>query len=498
MPDDTPVVVIGAGIGGLVAAIELAVAGYPVRIFEAAETVGGKARLQYVDGHAVNAGPTVFTLPDIFEDTLARAGTSLADEIELRQAEVLARHAWVDGSRLDLFADTERSIEAIAAFAGSDEAAGFRRFRADAERARALLEGPFLRAAEPSTWRLVRSHGPSALAQLARINPYASLWTALGRYFRDPRLRQLFGRYATYTGADPFRASASLMLIADVEQRGVWQVDGGMHALAEMLADVARRWGVSIECNTPVATIDCDDHDRVVGLRLADTRHVATRRVISNVDTHALTEGRFGAAARRSLDNRRRMPALSGVTWCVVARTDGFPLSHHNVFFGNDYAAEFTDLFDRRRLPADPTVYVCAQDRPATEHATAPPDTERLLCLANAPGTGADGLGPTDDAHDAFQERVFGVLRRAGLRITSRVTPVSTGPGDFARRFPGSRGALYGPPAHGARAPFARPTARSRLAGLYLAGGDVHPGAGLPMVALSGQNAAHALMADEG
>ncbi len=178
------------------------------------------------------------------------------------------------------------------------------------------------------------------------------------------------------------------------------------------------------------------------------------------------------------------------------APTSGFPLSRHNVFFSSDYAAEFTDL-RQGRLPQEPTVYVCAQDR-GDDDAQAPTGRERLLCLVNAPATG-DTHPLSAQESERCLDRSLGLLARCGLHIAP--TPaeiVTTAPQDFAALFPAMGGALYGPAVHGPMATFRRPGSTTRIAGLFLAGGSTHPGAGVPMAALSGRLAAASVIATGG
>jgi 1-hydroxycarotenoid 3,4-desaturase len=185
--------------------------------------------------------------------------------------------------------------------------------------------------------------------------------------------------------------------------------------------------------------------------------------------------------------------SLSAVTWCLDTRTSGFPLTRHNVFFSKDYPAEFEAIFGRRELPHDPTVYVCAQDR-GDDGANDGPD--RLLCLVNAPADGDRQL-PGEAAIAACGERAFALMERCGLRIDRSSGPeIVTGPAGFERLFPASGGALYGPASHGSMASFQRAGARTKLPGLYLAGGSVHPAPGVPMAAISGKLAVAALMED--
>jgi 1-hydroxycarotenoid 3,4-desaturase len=327
------------------------------------------------------------------------------------------------------------------------------------------------------------------------LNPFSTMWSALGRYFGDPRLRQLFGRYATYVGSSPFEAPATLMLVAHVEQAGVWQVEGGIHRLAHAMAALAERNGTVLRFGAEAAEI-LVERGAVAGVRLATGERLIADAVVVNGDVAAVAAGLLGPAITASVP--RPDPAsrsLSAVTWLLHAETGGFPLHHHNVFFSNAYRSEFDDVFRDRRLPRTPTVYVCAQDRgDAIED---PPGPERLLCLVNAPPDGDTRPLPSSEI-DSCGQRAFALLERCGLTIQTRPdrTRVVT-PGDFAALFPGTGGSLYGQCSHGWKASFARPGVRTRVPGLYLAGGSVHPGPGVPMTALSGRMAATALLSDQ-
>ena len=468
--------------GGLAAAALLARQGLAVTVLERAAAPGGKMRV--VDG--VDAGPTVFTMRWVFEALFESCGARLQEAVGLTQAGILARHAW-GPDRLDLHADPERSAAAIDAFAGPAEARGFRAFCTAAQRTYRTLEGPFIKGERPSMASLalsVRRPG-----DLLAIKPFASLWSELGTHFRDPRLRQLFGRYATYCGSSPFLAPATLMLVADVEQQGVWYVEGGMHALARALAGLVEANGGSIRYGAEVAEIAVGA-GRVAGVRLVGGEEVAADAVVANADPQAIAAGRFGRAVQGAV--ARQKPAersLSALTWAGVARTSGFPLVRHNVFFSADYRAEF-DALGRGSLPGEPTVYVCAQDRGDDGAVDGP---ERLLILVNAPPNGDAATLETE----ACRERAWSLMERSGLHLTEERLS-ATGPREFEALFPATGGALYGPAVHGATASFKRPASRTAIKGLYLAGGAAHPGAGVPMAALSGRLAASALMADLG
>jgi 1-hydroxycarotenoid 3,4-desaturase len=239
------VVVVGAGIGGLCAALRLAGQGMDVTVVDAAERPGGKMRPLQVNGQPVDAGPTVFTMRWVLDELLDELGTSAEQALPpLQPLSVLARHAWrTDGSRLDLHADRTRSAEAIADFASPAEGRRYLAFCDEAQRVYHQLEGPHIRSGRPSFVQMVADLGPRGLATLAGLGPLATLSATLSRRFTDPRLQQLFGRYATYCGAAPGLAPATLMLVAHVEQAGVWAVQGGMAALAQSLAALLQQRG---------------------------------------------------------------------------------------------------------------------------------------------------------------------------------------------------------------------------------------------------------------
>jgi 1-hydroxycarotenoid 3,4-desaturase len=484
-------IVIGAGVGGLTAAIDLATRGYRVSLFETHASPGGKIHQVSIDGLGMDAGPTVFTLRAVFDELYARAGARFDEEVGLTEGGILARHSWIDSESLDLYADVDRSCDAISVFAGAREADNYRRFAARTAEVFDTLDDTFMRAPLPNPLSLAIAAAPKGLKRLLQTAPYTTLWRSLNRQFSDPRLRQLFGRYATYCGSSPFDAPATLALIAHAERAGVWTLTGGMQALATSLAELAAKLGCECHYGAHVASIQMRD-GRASGVVLADDRLIEADAIVFNGDVQALQSGLLGSHVKRATV-ARPAAALSAVTRCQKADVRGFDLSHHTVFFNDDYQAEFDALFKRQILPEEPTLYVCAQDRSASAE---PTDSiavgpERIFCLANAPAR------PLDDSEVAqAQLAMTRMLQRHGLELTEQTPAVITQPADFEQRFPASNGALYGRPTHGPLGSFRRPGTRSKVPGLYLAGGTVHPGAGVPMAATSGTLAAACIHQD--
>jgi len=491
------VVVVGAGIGGLSSAIALSAAGFDVTVVERRGDPGGKMRTVLVGegpvgGTPVDSGPTVFTMKWVFDGIFARAGLSFDKEVTLDKADILARHGWRDGSALDLHSEVDATVEAIDAFAGAENAEGYHRFAKDSERVFETLKNSYIDAPRPGPVDLVRRIGPTNIGDMLAMKPFSSLWNALGGYFPDRRLQQLFGRYATYCGSSPYQAPATLMLVAHVEQAGVWLVRGGMIALARAMGEAARGLGARFVYDDDVVRID--GKSAVEGVVLASGERIEAEAVVFNGDASVLARLLPDGAAPKPVPAAAR--SLSAVTWSMRARTEGFPLSRHTVFFSGDYRAEFDTIFRDRGLPDQPTVYLCAQDRDdaGALSAEAMEHGERLLCLINAPADG-DTRRFTESEIDEWFGKTRDHLSACGLTLDP-VSSTATGPADFEALFPGSGGALYGRASHGWMASFQRQGSRTRMPGLYLAGGSVHPGPGVPMAALSGKLAAESLVAD--
>jgi 1-hydroxycarotenoid 3,4-desaturase len=474
-------VVIGAGMGGLAAAIRLAAGGCRVTVVESADTPGGKARARATAAGPAAMGPTVLTLKPEVDALFALAGTSTDAEVQITRLPRLARHWWPGSGPLDLYPDRDANIEAIRAFAGDREAQGFARFDA---RARALydaFEHPVMRAAKPDLAAIART----TLRQPAlwpALLPGMTLDRWLGQFFRDPRLRQLFGRYSTYVGGRPAHTPAVLSLVWQAEAQGVWAVTDGIQALAQALARGAETLGVRFHYATKARRITRQSGH--VAQVETDQGHHQADIVVFNGDPRALTDGHLGDAARTALKPPGK-PSLSAWVWSFAATPAGprsADLIQHNLFFTANPQAEFGPI-GAGRMPESPTLYLNAQDR---ELGTTPA-TERFQIILNAPSGQPDHPDEDRSCHD----RTFPALAQMGLTFSPPPGPEAlTRPKDLAARFPASQGSIYGASPEGALAAFQRPVARTSLPGLYLAGGGVHPGAGVPMALLSGKQAA--------
>jgi len=480
------IAIIGAGIGGLASALRLANAGFCVDVFEAHSAPGGKMRTLPTAAGPVDAGPTVLTMLSVFEDLFKDVGTSLAAELTLLPQNRLARHFWQDGTELDLYADPLRNAQEIERVFGTSARQDFRAFQA---RTKTLFDAfaPIMMEAPNPTLTSVTLACLKNPRLLAAMPTQTTLQKLLRKTFREPKLAQLFGRYATYVGGSPTAAPAILSLIWQSEARGVWQVDGGMQCLARTVERLAAERGARFHYNTPVGEI-ITDKNCASGIIANGQKHCFDAVLFAG-DPAALHRGFLGEPVRSAVQNAATHPrSHSADVWSFAAKPKGRPLGLHNVFFADHPTSEFEDL-EKGKTPNEPSIYIYAQDRGTS---TPPTGLERFEIILNAPPV---TISSKETAPCPTQ--IFQMLETMGLRFHPRPElSALTTPSQFNQLFPGSDGSLYGLSPHGMMAAFQRPRARTKIKGLYLTGGGAHPGAGVPMATLSAQHAAAAILSD--
>ncbi|WP_448611768.1 phytoene desaturase family protein [Geodermatophilus sp. URMC 60] len=492
------VAVVGAGLGALMAAARLAALGHAVTVLEQAPQVGGKLGWYARDGHGFDTGPSLVTLPQLYRDLFAATGGPLEDAVDLVRLDPAVAYRFADGTLLSVPGDAAAVPGALDAALGAGAGAQWAALMARAAEMWRVTEQPFLRsplAGAATLARLARSG-----SDVATVAPWRTLRGLGTTHLRDPRLRTLLDRYATYSGSDPRRAPAVLATVPHVEQQfGSWYVRGGLRRLAEAVAARAVERGAVVRTGTLVERVLVEG-GRAAGVRLAGGEVLRADVVVSGADAAALYADLLPAsrATRRvRRDLARTTPSLSGFVLLLALRGRTPGLAHHTVLFPDDYDAEFDAVFGvgrHRGAPqpvADPTVYVSAPDDPATRPDD---DSESWFVLVNAPrhGAGHDPAGGVDwDAPglaDRYAQQVLDVMARRGLDVRDRVRwCVVRTPADLERDTRSVGGSIYGTSSNGARAAFLRPGNASPVPGLYLVGGSSHPGGGLPLVALSAE-----------
>ena len=478
------VVVVGAGAGGLAAAVRLAAAGHAVTVLEQGDAPGGKAgRLELRPAGApdrvfrFDTGPSLLTMPWVVRSLFAQTGPPAHEAgVELVRVEPVTRYRFADRSGVKLSADLPAALEALEAWSPGTGTDWTRFLGVCASMWRASV--PYLTG--PPPWPPGRSGRGRAGARppdprdLLRVRPWHTLRGLARATVRDPRLRLVIERFATYAGADPRRAPAVLGVAGYVEHAyGAWHVRGGLYRLVEALVERLALLGGDLRLGTRVVAIErAGTHVR--GVLTATGERVAADAVVWDGDARALDE-----LLRRPVRPRQRSLSGLAVMLAVDGRTPG--LVHHQLRFPADYDAEFDDLFVARRPVRDPTVYVAASC--VTDPSDAPADGENWFVLVNAPsGVAAEW--------EAEADRVVASLG-IGRRVLARAV---RSPADLEAETGAVGGAIYGDAPHGRLGTLRRPGPHVPGArGLIRIGGTAHPGGGLPLVLLGGELAAREL-----
>lgn len=474
-----PILILGAGIGGLSAAIHLAARGQKVTVLEQNPAVGGKMSEITAGGFRFDTGPSVITMRGVFEDLFRAANRRLDDYLTLLPVEPLTRYFWQDGSRLDLSRDLPTTAAQISKLEPRD-LEGYLDFLTEAARLHRITGPVFTYGPPPSLESLKHVTLKDALS----VDVVRTLQASIERRIRHPHLRQLLGRFATYVGASPYLAPATLGVIAHVElTEGVWYPQGGIYAIARAYEKLARELGVEIRLNARVKEI-CLHGKQVSSVLLENGDILPTSTLISNLDVTA-TYGLISSdRATRGLDTlKKRDVSCSGMILLLGVEGVYPELAHHNIFFSSDYRREFEQIFSERVLPDEPTLYLCITSK--TDAAHAPEGCENWFVMANAPA-----LDPASSTvhRVAVTEKLLNRLASLGLDVRDKIryqqllTPL-----DIQQKTGAHRGALYGVSFNDRFAPFKRPHNCSEFGGLYFVGGTTHPGGGVPMVTLSGK-----------
>ena len=473
-----PAVVIGAGLGGLAAAIRLRARGYPVVLLEAMDQPGGRAAVFHRDGFTFDAGPTVITAPYLIQELFDLVGRDWRDYFELLPVDPFYRIEFPDGSTFDYVGDEERLLAQIAAFNPRD-VAGYRRLAAHAERIfeigyAQLSDVPFGRARD-----MLR-----IIPAMVKLGNHRSVYAQVARYIQDERLRQAFSFQPLLVGGNPFRVTSIYLLIHWLERKwGVWFAHGGTTSIVQAMTRLLDELGVEIRLNTPAERIEVAD-GQVRAVHTAGGERIPTGLVVANADPLHVYRDLIGPEHRRRHSNRalRRRKLSMGLFVGYFGTRKKYPgLAHHTILLGPRYRELLEDIFDRKVLAGDFSLYLHAPTR--TDPSLAPPGHEAFYVLSPVPNN-RSGIDWKREGPRYF-ERILRHLDRTylpGLRA-NLVTSFHVTPDYFENTLRSTHGAGFGiEPRLSQSAYFRFHNESEDIQGLFFVGAGTHPGAGVPGV----------------
>ena len=474
------VVIIGSGIAGLAASVRLAVAGHQVSIYETNGFVGGKLSSFKIGDYRFDTGPSLFTMPHFITELFELAGEQAEDHFQYTKKNIGCKYFWKDGTILNAYADQAAYLTEVENQLGVPAA----RLKTYLDRAQLKykLTAPLFLEQSLHKWRgLLRKETWECIKHLSLFEIGQSLHQVNQKQLEESHLVQLYDRFATYNGSNPFQTPGIMTLVQHLEQHyGTFAPKKGMVSISESIAELAKRCGVSIHLKKTVNEI-LVRQNKAIGIQTG-TETVDADLVVSNMDVvptyrHLLPRQK---APERILKEDRSSSAI--IFYWGVKST--FPnLELHNIFFSEDYKAEFEAIFKNQTVPLDPTIYVNITSRDVA--GDAPKGCENWFVMINTPcDSGQDWESMVDQLREAILEHLQFILKK-DLNSLIEEEYVMTPP-MIAKRTGSHQGALYGSSSNCTMSAFLRHANFSRhIKNLFFCGGSVHPGGGIPLCLLS-------------
>ena len=491
------IVIIGAGIGGMSAAARLAKAGHEVTIYENSDRSGGKCRTEWFGDYAFDTGPSLLTLPAVYRDLFLKTGKRIEHVLNIKPVDPAFNYHFSDGSSV-LFPNlsnpnTYNEIEKSYGLVASNQ---WKELIDRAERMWEVSREPFIESELNSIFSLLKRK--NLLRDIKEIAPFTSLRKLSEKLKLDPHLQMIVDRYATYTGSDPRSAPAVLLTIAFVESTfGAWHIEGGVGQLSTALEQRCSDLGVKFKFNTLVSQI-LVNNNHATGIKTSDGKEFKADLVVANSDAEYIYNKLLSNNVNAARSERRKLKfatkSLSGFSLLLGldnSKGKAFPIDHHNVYFPNNYDAEFDDVFTKQIPVQDPTIYICA---PKDPHMTKGENKEAWFVLVNAPRHQVDGGWDWREGGAEYGQKIIKKLDALGLNVSSRLDFMKyRTPADLENYAMAPGGSIYGSSSNSAASAFLRTKNRSKIKGLFCVGGSSHPGGGLPLVGISAEIVANAI-----
>jgi len=481
--------IIGAGVGGLSAAARLARNGHKVEIYEASNQTGGKCRTEWFGDYGFDTGPSLLTIPAVYRDLFLKTGKRIEHVLDLQPVDPAFAYHFSDGKQVTFpnLSNPKTYLEIEKSF-GPAASKQWQKLMDRADSMWEVSREPFVESELTSIWSLLKRK--NLLKELREISPFTSLRDLTKRYKLDPHLSMIVDRYATYTGSDPRKAPAVLLTIAFVESTfGAWHISGGVGRLARALEERCLELGVKIHLNSKVSQIITKD-GMATGITLANRDEIASDLIVTNADSEITYNQLINSDVAKANKERRKLSkaskSLAGFSLLLGldnSKNDPVTLEHHNVFFPQDYDAEFDQIFDQKVPVTDPTIYICA---PKDKSMVKGENKEAWFVLVNAPRHDPKNGWDWSTNGEQYAKQIINKLDNLGLNVSSRLDLMKfRTPLDLQEYAMAPGGSIYGTSSNSASSAFLRASNRSKIKNLFCVGGSAHPGGGLPLVGIS-------------
>ncbi len=468
--------IIGAGVAGIAVAIRLAVKGFEVSVFEANDYAGGKLTAFHQEGYRFDAGPSLFTLPQLVNDLFILAGRHPKEYFQYQKLETICHYFYEDGTRIKGYADTEKFAQELETQTGVEKAKVLKHLKKSAE-LYDLTASIFLEQSLHKRSTFFQFSTFKAALQLHKLNALESMANYNQRFFKNEQVAQLFNRFATYNGSDPYQAPATLNIIPHLEHNmGAYFPNGGMHSITQSLLQLAKELGVKFHFNHKVEEIVIEKN-KVKGIKVNDELR-PSEIVVSNMDIfHTYQKLMPHIKAPEKILNQEKSSSGLIFYWGMKLKTKELGL--HNIFFSQNYKEEFEHIFKLKKAYDDPTIYVHISSK--YEASDAPADGENWFVMINVPNNTGQDWGTI--INQSRQQIIKKLSRILGRDIADFIVCESIlDPRSIESKTSSHLGALYGNSSNNRMAAFFRhANFSSTIENLYFCGGSVHPGGGIPL-----------------
>lgn len=495
MSNRKKVVVIGGGLGGLSAAISLRQKGYDVDLYEQNDHLGGKLNRLERDGFGFDLGPSILTMPHIFETLFRQSGKRMGDYVQIQRLDHQWRGFFPDGNILDLYEDLQ-DMEELNPYLTEKDIKQYNNLLKYAKKLYDITAQGYFEHGLDNMKEVLRHHG--VWQSLRGFDLSSTMFDAIDKRISSPQFRDMLSYIVKYVGSSAYDAPAVLnMMLYMQHAQGIWYVPGGMHHLADALVKLAEEVGVKFHLGKKIVKLE--EHKRAITAAYTDDGTKLTADYfVSNMEVMPAYKQLIGEK-KVYLDklNEKFEPASSGLVLHVGVKADYPQLAHHNFFFSSNMKRQMNAIFHKHELPDDPVIYVVNVNK--TDEKQALPGHENLKILPHIPYIQDKPL--TRQEYAEFAEKVLIKLENMGLYglRESIVTRDMWTPHDIERTYSSDRGAIYGTVSDKKmNKGFKHPKQSERYENLYFVGGTVNPGGGMPMVTLSGQQVARKLMERDG